>query len=56
MVVGTDDEAEEREECSGMRRRNGDAAYRKAGFGGLGGLHPWQLEVELVWFLRKQEK
>ena len=40
-----DEEAGAREERSGMRRRNGDAAYGKAGFGGLGGLHPWQLEV-----------
>ena len=56
MVVGVDDVAEEREERSGMQRRNGDAAYGKAGFGGLGGLHPWQLKVELLWFLRKQEK
>ena len=51
-----DEEAGAREERSGTRRRNGDAAYGKAGFGGLGGLHPWQLEVELLWFLRKQEK
>ena len=51
-----DEEAGAHEERSGMRRTNGDAAYVKAGFGGLGGLHPWHLEAELLWFLRKQEK
>ena len=50
------EEAGAREERSGMQRRNGDTTFGKARFGGLGGTHPWQLEVVGDgWFLGDRE-